>query len=99
MEISGAKGRIVVRIDGGGGDDTFTNASEAGASKTQFYDSRGKNQFVKGKGAKVDESAATSVLRHTLRGLTLTQRYAPRLGHGVVYVPDDYSEPGSGAVS
>ena len=55
-EISGAKGRIVLRIDGGGGDDTFTNTSEAGGSKTQFYDSRGKNRFVKGKGAKVDES-------------------------------------------
>ena len=56
VEISGAKGRIALRIDGGGGDDTFTNASEAGSSKTQFYDSRGKNQFVKGTGAKIDES-------------------------------------------
>ena len=55
-EISGTKGRIVVRIDGGGGDDTFTNASEVGASKTRFYDYRGKNKFVKGKGAKIDES-------------------------------------------
>ena len=56
-EVSGTKGRIVVRIDGGGGDDTFTNASEVGASKTQFYDSRGKNRFIKGKGAKIDESS------------------------------------------
>ena len=55
-EISGTKGRIVLRIDGGGGGDTFTNTSEAGASKTRFYDSRGKNQFLKGKGAKIDES-------------------------------------------
>ncbi len=55
-EISGTKGRIVVRIDGGGGDDTFANASEANASKTRFYDHRGKNRFVKGKGAKIDES-------------------------------------------
>lgn len=55
-EISGAKGRITVRIDGGGGDDTFTNASKTGASKTWFYDYRGKNRFVKGKGAKIDES-------------------------------------------
>ena len=56
VEISGTKGRIVVRIDGGGGDDTFTNASETGASKTRFYDPRGTNRFVKGKGAKIDES-------------------------------------------
>ena len=55
-EISGTKGRIAVRIDGGGGDDTFANVSRAGASKTRFYDFRGKNRFVKGKGAKIDES-------------------------------------------
>ncbi len=55
-EISGTKGGIVLRIDGGGGDDTFTNTSEAGASKTRFYDSRGKNRFLKGVGAKIDES-------------------------------------------
>ena len=54
-EISGAKGRIAVRIDGGGGDDAFTNASQAGAAKTRFYDYRGKNRFVKGKGARIDE--------------------------------------------
>ncbi len=56
-EVSGKKGRIVLRIDGGGGDDTFRNASEAGTSKTGFYDSRGKNRFVKGSGAKIDENA------------------------------------------
>ena len=55
VEISGAAGRISVRIDGGGGDDSFTNASEAGASKTHFYDFRGDNLFVKGKGASIDE--------------------------------------------
>ena len=55
-EILGTKGRITVHIDGGGGDDTFTNASEAGASRTRFYDYRGKNKFLKGKGAKIDES-------------------------------------------
>ncbi len=54
-EISGTKGRIVVRIDGGGGDDTLTNSSVAGASKTRFYDSRGSNRFVKGNGARIDE--------------------------------------------
>lgn len=54
-EISGADGRISVRIDGGGGSDTFINASDAGASKTHFYDHRGRNRFVEGKGASVDE--------------------------------------------
>ena len=52
-EISGTKGQIVVRIDGGGGDDTLTNLSDA--LKDGFYDSRGKNRFAKGKGAKIDE--------------------------------------------
>ena len=55
-EISGTEGKIAVRIDGGGGDDSFTNSSRAGASKTRFYDYRGKNRFAKGKGAKIDES-------------------------------------------
>ncbi len=53
-QIAGAKGQIAVRIDGGGGDDAATNVSQAGAAKTLFYDYRGKNQFAKGKGAKVD---------------------------------------------
>ena len=54
-EIAGAKGRIAIRIDGGGGADAFTNSSQAGAAKTRFYDYRGKNRFAKGKGAKIDE--------------------------------------------
>ena len=54
-EVEGSKGRIAVRIDGGGGDDAFTNASQAGAAKTRFYDFRGENRFAKGKGAKIDE--------------------------------------------
>ena len=54
-EISGADGRISVRIDGGGGSDTFTNASQAGASKTHFHDFRGRNEFVRGNGASIDE--------------------------------------------
>ena len=55
VEIAGTRGRISVRVDGGGGDDTFVNASEVGASKTAFYDARGENRFVKGKGARTDE--------------------------------------------
>ena len=54
-EVLGTKGRIAVRIDGGGGNDTFTNLSQAGAAKTRFYDFRGANRFAKGKGAKIDE--------------------------------------------
>ena len=54
-EIVGAKGRIAVRIDGGGGADAFTNSSQAGAAKIRFYDYRGKNRFAKGKGAKIDK--------------------------------------------
>ena len=54
-EVSGIKGQIAIRIDGGGGADTFTNSSQAGAAKTRFYDYRGKNRFAKGKGAKIDE--------------------------------------------
>lgn len=54
-EVSGADGEIAVRVDGGGGSDTFTNTSGAGASKTHFYDHRGRNRFVEGKGATVDE--------------------------------------------
>ena len=54
-EVEGSKGRIAVRIDGGGGDDVFTNASQAGAAKTRFYDYRGENRLAKGTGAKIDE--------------------------------------------
>ena len=54
-EVSGADGAIAVRVDGGGGSDTFTNTSGAGAAKTHFYDHRGRNRFVAGKGARVDE--------------------------------------------
>jgi len=54
-EVSGADGEIAVRVDGGGGGDTFINTSGAGASKTHFYDYRGRNRFTEGKGASVDE--------------------------------------------
>ena len=53
--VSGATGEITVRVDGGGGSDTFTNASLAGASRTRFYDYRGDNVFVAGSGARIDE--------------------------------------------
>ena len=53
--IAGTKGRIAIRIDGGGGDDAFANTSQAGAAKTRFYDYRGKNRVAKGKVAKIDK--------------------------------------------
>lgn len=54
-EVRGGSGKITVRIDGGGGNDTFVNASRAGAGKTRFYDQRGENQFEKGSGASIDQ--------------------------------------------
>ncbi|KPJ83668.1 MAG: hypothetical protein AMS18_17380, partial [Gemmatimonas sp. SG8_17] len=54
VEVTGASGRIVVRVDGGAGDDRFANSSMSNAGKTRFYDSRGANDFVVGTGAKVD---------------------------------------------
>lgn len=54
-EVTGEDAKITVRIDGGGGDDTFVNSSGAGASKIRFYDQRGENRFETGKGAEVNE--------------------------------------------
>lgn len=54
-EVSGTGGPIVVHVEGGGGNDTLSNGSGSGASKTRFYDSRGKNRFLTGRGAEIDE--------------------------------------------
>ena len=54
-EVLGAEGSITVRVDGGGGSDTFTNSSAAGASRTRFHDYRGDNVFTRGNGARIDE--------------------------------------------
>ena len=54
-EVTGEAGRIVVRIDGGGGDDTFRNAAALGGAGIEFYDSRGENRFDLGRGALVEE--------------------------------------------
>lgn len=53
-EVLGGGGKITIRVDGGGGNDTFVNASRAGAGKTRFYDQRGENRFEKGPGAAID---------------------------------------------
>ncbi len=55
VQVLGEKEKIKVRVDGGGGDDTFVNASRAGSGKTEFYDYRGQNRFEKGNGAKVNQ--------------------------------------------
>ena len=55
VEVLGGEGSITVRVDGGGGSDTFTNSSEAGAARTRFHDYRGDNVFTRGNGARIDE--------------------------------------------
>ena len=90
-EISGGEGRIALRIDGGGGDDGFTNSSRAGASKTRFYDYRGKNRFVKGRGARVDESPYKRPPAPVLRA-----RYALDWGLQTMAVPIFMATPDLG---
>ena len=101
-EISGPDGKITVHIDGGGGSDTFTNASQASASKTRFYDHRGRNVFVRGLGATIDE-------RPYERTPSTAQPWRPssagpnnqtctRLGHGTEHPPDHLGGPRSGCV-
>ena len=82
-EISGTRGRIVVRIDGGGGDDTLTNLSLAGASKTRFYDSRGMNRFVTGNGAGIVERS----YKRPAGSHTPNARYALDWGKRVLNLP------------
>ncbi len=55
VEVRGAKGEIIVRAVGGGGDDVFSNQSAAPGERTRFYDDRGDNRFDGS--AKIDESA------------------------------------------
>lgn len=54
VTVTGARAHVLVRVDGGGGDDRLVNTSLAGAGKTRFYDARGKNAFARGAGARVD---------------------------------------------
>ena len=86
-EIAGAKGRIAVRIDGGGGDDASTNSSQADAAKTRFYDYRGKNRFAKGKGAKIDKRPYKRPPARILRA-----RYALDWGMQAITLPDLYGQ-------
>lgn len=53
--VRGRAGRsILVRVVGGGGDDVFEDRSEALGTHTAFYDDRGDNRFVPGRGTRVD---------------------------------------------
>ena len=96
-EISGAEGRITVRIDGGGGSDTFTNASEAGASKTRFYDYRGDNVFVTGAGASIDERPYRRPPAGTQPRRPSTARYALDWGRVAFTSPTVWVDPDLGA--
>lgn len=50
--VRGTTREIEVHVIGGGGDDTFVDAS---AGPTGFYDDRGENRFTRGPGTYVDE--------------------------------------------
>ena len=45
INVLGARASIKVHVDGGGGDDTYTNNSRASRRMTRFYDARGQNRF------------------------------------------------------
>ena len=95
-EVSGARGRITVRIDGGGGSDTFTNASEAGAFQTHFYDYRGDNVFVKGRGARIDERPYQRPPASTQPRRPSTARYALDWGKEAFTYPVIWADPDLG---
>ena len=95
-EVSGADGRITVRIDGGGGSDTFTNASNAGASRTRFYDYRGDNVFVTGKGASIDERPYQRPPATTQPRRPSTARYALDWGGEAATYPTVWADPDLG---
>jgi hypothetical protein len=54
VEVLGSHGNILIRADGGGGDDEFVNSSRSGRGNTRFYDGRGANRFDAGSGAKIE---------------------------------------------
>ena len=95
-EVSGAKGRITLRIDGGGGSDTFANASEAGAKRTFFYDARGDNVFVQGKGARIDERPYRRPPAATQPRRPSTARYALDWGGEAATYPTVWADPDLG---
>ncbi len=92
-DVLGGSGRINVRIDGGGGDDTFVNASRSGARRTHFYDFLGGNRFDKGAGARVDERPFE---RPPGAGGT-NMKFALDWGHDVTLFPGVSVSPDLGA--
>lgn len=95
-EVVGADGRITVRIDGGGGSDTFANASAAPASRTRFYDYRGENVFVKGRGARIDERPYRRPPATTQPRRPSTARYALDWGSEAATYPAVWADPDLG---
>ncbi|HEU0014035.1 MAG TPA: BamA/TamA family outer membrane protein [Longimicrobium sp.] len=53
--VRGPGGDLGIRVVGGGGDDVLADSSAGGA--VAFYDHRGDNQFVRGRGTRVDTRA------------------------------------------
>jgi hypothetical protein len=54
--VRGAAPRgLTVRVIGGGGDDLLEDSSQLRKGKTDFYDDRGENRFVRGPVTRVDE--------------------------------------------
>lgn len=45
IAVLGERAKIRVHVNGGGGDDTYANRSQAGRRMTRFYDARGDNRF------------------------------------------------------
>ena len=92
VDISGAQARIILRIDGGGGDDTFTNSSQASATKTLFYDFRGKNRYPKDSGFRVDERP----YKRPLGAKSTNARYALDWGMQTISFPLIMTSPDLG---
>lgn len=82
VAVLGERATIRVRVDGGGGDDTYANQSRAGRRMTRFYDARGKNRFERG-AALIDERPYK---RPAPTGAT-TDRYVVDWGQETIALP------------
>ncbi len=91
--VSGEKAQIKVLVDGGGGDDSFSNKSQASAGKTQFFDSRGDNIFEKGRGAKINRRS----YKRPPGLASLNTRYAIDWGGFIFVLPSIAISPDIGA--
>ena len=82
IAVLGERGRIRVRVDGGGGDDAYANRSRAGRRMTRFYDARGENRFD-ARQARIDERP----YNRSAAG-ALTYRYMLDWGTMTMSLPD-----------